>query len=369
MRDLSASSRRKRPPSRVLSPLAALAACLIVAASAPAAAGAATTVTLGRLAPKNASTGGCAACTDFQLAAAPGTSYTVPPGSWTLTSWSGEGGATGGAVSLRVFRPAGAPGLFTILATSESENFGVGELATFPVTIPVKPGDAIGIVTGATGGYPNLEAGSPGDDAAYVFGGPSTGQTVGPGGSYGYGETERYVNVVATLTADTAPLRVTMSGAGSGTVTSGPAGISCAAICSASFELGDVLLAATPAPGSTFAGWSGGGCSGTGPCPLNLTGPAVVDARFDPVASVPVPSAPPAPSPSAPAAGCVVPTLVGKSLAVARRRLRGADCALGAVSRPKRAKGGGVVVSQHPSQGTGHPAGAKVGVRVGAPGH
>ena len=32
-----------------------------------------------------------------------------------------------------------------------------------------------------------------------------------------------------------------------------------------------VTLTATPASGSTFAGWSGGGCSGTGTCTVTLS--------------------------------------------------------------------------------------------------
>src|SRR5207249_827582 len=62
-------------------------------------------------------------------------------------------------------------------------------------------------------------------------------------------------------------LTVSMAGAGSGTVTSNPAGISCGATCSASFTTGTmVTLTAAPGAGSTFTGWNGGGCSGTGPC-------------------------------------------------------------------------------------------------------
>src|SRR5256886_10918301 len=54
------------------------------------------------------------------------------------------------------------------------------------------------------------------------------------------------------------------AGTGSGSVTSSPAGITCGTTCSASFPVGTMItLTATPATGSTFTGWSGGGCSGT----------------------------------------------------------------------------------------------------------
>ncbi len=53
-------------------------------------------------------------------------------------------------------------------------------------------------------------------------------------------------------------LAVTKAGAGAGTVTSTPAGINCGADCSEAYTTGTaVTLTATPATGSTFAGWSG----------------------------------------------------------------------------------------------------------------
>jgi phospholipase C len=64
---------------------------------------------------------------------------------------------------------------------------------------------------------------------------------------------------------------VTLAGTGSGTVTSNPAGINCGTTCSANFTPGaSVQLTATPASGSTFAGWSGA-CSGTGLCHLTMS--------------------------------------------------------------------------------------------------
>src|SRR5580704_12941564 len=72
--------------------------------------------------------------------------------------------------------------------------------------------------------------------------------------------------VTATFDYVQAPpvLNVALAGTGTGTVTSNPAGISCAPTCSKSFPAGTlVTLTETPATNSTFAGWSGGGCSGT----------------------------------------------------------------------------------------------------------
>lgn len=70
----------------------------------------------------------------------------------------------------------------------------------------------------------------------------------------------------------TATLTVTKSGVGSGTVTSNPPGINCGADCSESYASGTgVTLAAVPAAGSVFAGWSGDGDCTDGNVTLNAS--------------------------------------------------------------------------------------------------
>ena len=83
-------------------------------------------------------------------------------------------------------------------------------------------------------------------------------------------------------------LTVTRTGSGTGTVTSSPAGISCGGTCSAPFASGTVVtLTAAATGGSTFTGWSGGGCSGTGTCVVTLDTSTSVFAEFSaPVACV-----------------------------------------------------------------------------------
>ncbi len=68
-------------------------------------------------------------------------------------------------------------------------------------------------------------------------------------------------------------------------MTSSPAGINCGSTCSAQFASGSVVtLTATPSGGgnfgSTFTGWSGGGCSGTGTCQVTLNSSTTVTANF-----------------------------------------------------------------------------------------
>ncbi len=75
-------------------------------------------------------------------------------------------------------------------------------------------------------------------------------------------------------------LTVTKNGPGRGTVTSSPEGIDCGSTCSAPFAAVPVVLTATPAPGSIFTGWSGGGCSGTGTCTAQMGNDRSVTATF-----------------------------------------------------------------------------------------
>jgi hypothetical protein len=82
-------------------------------------------------------------------------------------------------------------------------------------------------------------------------------------------------------------LTVTKSGDGSGTVTSSPAGISCGATCSANFNTGTAVTLTVSNPGSTFAGWSGGGCSGTGACTVTMSAAQTVNAQFNKVGAPP----------------------------------------------------------------------------------
>ena len=77
-------------------------------------------------------------------------------------------------------------------------------------------------------------------------------------------------------------LTVTMSGTGSGTVTSSPAGINCGSECSETFQKPtNAKLTAKADSGSTFTGWSGGGYSGTKPCQVTVNSAITITATFD----------------------------------------------------------------------------------------
>ena len=101
------------------------------------------------------------------------------------------------------------------------------------------------------------------------------------------------VDVAKTVTAtfaDTSPrLSVTKAGSGArkagtgtGTVTSLPAGIACGADCTDEFAAGSsVTLFANPGANSTFDGFTGGGCSGSGStCTVTVDQAKTVTATF-----------------------------------------------------------------------------------------
>jgi hypothetical protein len=85
-------------------------------------------------------------------------------------------------------------------------------------------------------------------------------------------------NVVCFSSGPT--LTVNFAGAGSGTVSSSPAGLSCATTCSAHFMSGTVTLTATP-NGSTFGGWSGCDSISGQACTVNLTSDRTVVITFN----------------------------------------------------------------------------------------
>lgn len=76
---------------------------------------------------------------------------------------------------------------------------------------------------------------------------------------------------------------ITRAGPGTGTITSSPQGINCGNACTAAFAYGtDVTLTATPAAGSAFGGWFGGGCTGTSTtCTLSVKSAPMITATFN----------------------------------------------------------------------------------------
>ena len=96
-------------------------------------------------------------------------------------------------------------------------------------------------------------------------------------GIYGYGPNSQ----VASASPPAVGLTVSALGGGSGAVTSSLGGLDCSSSCTSEIRSGAaVTLSATPDPGSSFAGWSGGGCSGVGECAVTMDQATSVSADF-----------------------------------------------------------------------------------------
>ena len=148
-----------------------------------------------------------------------------------------------------------------------------------------------------SGGQYQLQPGTPGYDQgarianfndAFIGLAPDIGAHEGGSAAMKFGVDASPGPVVQGYSATTAsppptsfPLTVSKAGAGSGDVTSSPAGINCGTTCSASFAAGStVTLTASATTGSSFSGWSGEGCNGSGSCTLTMSAARAVTATF-----------------------------------------------------------------------------------------
>ncbi len=104
-------------------------------------------VTLGSLAPPNS--GGCGNCNVLQWKSAPGEpSYEVPPGKWTITSWTAQGGGVAaGKARLRVYRPTGTKRQLKLVKQSAYGKIPADGHPQFATSLKVRGGDLIGVYT------------------------------------------------------------------------------------------------------------------------------------------------------------------------------------------------------------------------------
>ncbi len=138
--------------------LASVVAALSLAASAsPATA----SVTIGQLVSASAP---CAANNDWaQLSVGSGTSYVVP-GKGSITSWSHSAGAGAGQMmTMKIWRQVVAGTTYAAVGHDGPRALGPSAINTFPVNIPVMPGDVLGFHTGAVAPAACLSGLTPGD--------------------------------------------------------------------------------------------------------------------------------------------------------------------------------------------------------------
>jgi hypothetical protein len=167
-------------------------------------------------------------------------------------------------------------------------------------------------------------------------------------------------------------LTIEAAGTGSGSVECEVQGEECEA--GAEYEEGtQITLIATADTGSEFVSWKGCDLVFGDECEVEMNADVTVTATFNAKAkpeetcatnAALCPPSSPAPTPPA-QVKCVVPKLAKKTLGQAKSALKAAHCALGKVSKPKKAKGALVVKSSKPAAGTSLAAGAKVGLKLG----
>jgi len=96
------------------------------------------------------------------------------------------------------------------------------------------------------------------------------------------GNQSGYSNEVSKSVPSTTQYSLVIAHNGSGTGKVTGSGIDCGSVCTNGYAPGTVVtLTATPASGSSFAGWSGGGCSGTGTCSVTMNASTSVTATFN----------------------------------------------------------------------------------------
>ncbi len=126
-------------------------------------AGAATT-TLGQL---GGAPSACEANLEaVQTSVSSGTPYTVPAGSWFVTSWStqaGDGPAPSGSLQLEVWRATATPDQYMLVGISQIETTSTSGTNTFPLSPPivVQGGDMLGL-RNLTQDYGCASVGGPG---------------------------------------------------------------------------------------------------------------------------------------------------------------------------------------------------------------
>lgn len=310
-------------------------------------------ITVGQVAPGTnplLSCGFVSAFDEYQTTVSSGASYTVPAPGGVLTSWSTNAGAGAGqTLGLKVFRPV-SPATFQVVGHDGPRPLAPSILNTFPVSIPVRAGDIVGLVAppGAGGGIPTaceFETGRLADRIGFRKGEAPDGTIF----TQEEEETGSRVNVAATLLP---PPVVSAVSPATGSIKGGTNVV----VAGANFAgVQSVVFGASAAKAFTVD--SEGQITATAPAsptlskaPITVTTVAGVASSIQTFAYE----------------GCKVPKLSGKKLKVVKRALKKADCKLGNVKTIGDATAkAGRVVKQQPKQGGILAPGSRVSVKLG----
>jgi surface protein len=206
-------------------------------------------------------------------------------------SWSSSNASVATVNQSGLVTGSGA-GTATITATSEGmSGSATVTVPTYPLSVG-KAGTGSGTVTSSPSGI-NCGASC---SASYASGVVVTLTAAAAGGSVfaGWGGActgtaptcqvamSQARSVTATFNVQMYALKVGLTGTGSGTVTSSPAGIDCGTECEANYASGTVVtLTATARAGSTFQGWSGACTGSASTCQVTMSQARSVTATFN----------------------------------------------------------------------------------------
>lgn len=269
----------------------------------------------------------------------------VSPVSGAIVRWRVIN-AEGGPFFLRVLHPNGS-GAYKATGTSNPATPTDLGLQTFTTNLPVQAGDLIGV--DPTHGSDKIGIVSEVSGASYakIFPPPLEGATVAPRPPVAGEEVELSAEVQPTPVVNkVSPNFGSVAGGAKVTITgtdfNGASEVKFGALTAAAIQVDSETQITATAPKSTKVG------------------------RVDVTVKTIAGTSATARADTFDYEGCVVPKLGGKTLKIAKRRIRSADCKLGTVTKVRRpASKRGKVVGQIPKPGRVLVPGAKVNLKLG----
>ncbi|MBV9881284.1 MAG: hypothetical protein JO180_12345 [Gemmatirosa sp.] len=205
------------------------------------------------------------------------TTATAAPGTYTLAVAASGTGVTTANASITLVVNAAAPTTNTL--TVATAGTGAGKVTSAPAGIDCGAGATTCSAPFAAGASVTLTAAPNAGSAFGGWSGACTGTAATCTVAMGQAQ-----NVTATFSqvVSTVALTVATAGAGTGTVTSSPAGITCPGTCTTNVAAGTVVtLTAAPTNGSTFTSWSAPCAASTATtCAVTVNAAQTVTATF-----------------------------------------------------------------------------------------
>jgi hypothetical protein len=272
----------------------------------------------------------------------------VVPAAGVITSWSTNAApGAGQTLVFKVFRPIGAPN-YEVVAHQGPVGLAAGVLNTFPVQIPVKAGDVLGLNTSTGAGVPNacLFKTSPADFFAATAepsnnpdGSIAIMTPTGPGYRLNVQATLQRPPSITSISPAAALIKGGVLVAISGTELNGVSSVSFGSTPATSFTVASESEITAIVPASKTV-------STTAVTVTTVAGSATSPFTYT---------------------GCKVPKLAGTKLKAAKKKLKAADCKIGKVTKRKGATSkSGKVGKQSPKAGKTLAPGSEVKVTLKA---